>query len=220
MRKTLIPVFAAVLLLLAAGAANAQRLEVTGLGETSVRLRLIGHATQWWYKQVEPSPGTCTSVANGATLPSIAGLTSRTRYTFRAYSAAGCADSNAMASVTFWTTLSNWNVNNVASGVTILNIEVNPTRRPTYRIELFPPSAVTGSSNCFGNDSVHAYIPTGNGDLSDRAEVLKTERALEMLDTIKLAKITNTPVNVQVDTINSAVSNAGRTYCALTFVSF
>lgn len=98
-------------------------------------------------------------------------------------------------------------------GATVLEVRIHPTSPPIYRINLFPPSGQV--ANCFETGHVAVYIPTGNGDLSDRAEVRKTEQALEMLDVLKLARITKTPVNAQIDR-NNVVSS----HCALKFVSF
>ena len=193
--------------------AHAQRLEISALGENQIQLRLFGHATQWWYKQVEPSAGTCTSVTDGTTRPSITGLTDSTRHTFRAYSASGCADTAVMGSVTFWTTDSAWNpTTGYVKGIRVLNMTIADSN-PTYRVQLFP----TGDVPCDRGSYAEAYIPTGNGDLGKPTEALKMARALEMLDTVKLAMTTNRPVDVQLE-VNNTLAVGPKTYCPMKFL--
>ena len=73
--------------------------DITTNGAT---LTISGHSAAWWY-QGDQSGAQCTSVSAGTTTASLSGLTAGTSYTYKAYSASGCASANELASATFST---------------------------------------------------------------------------------------------------------------------
>ena len=75
--------------------------------QTSGQLRLENRTgTSWWYKRTAPTAGTCTRVLlSGNT--SLTGLSASTTYTYKAYSASGCAAAAEVASESFRTPASN-----------------------------------------------------------------------------------------------------------------
>ena len=81
----------------------------TGVGLTEVhvtattaRLDLTGHTGAWWYDDTGAAVS-CTSVSSGTYLARVKDLTKNTSYTFKAYSASGCASANELAATTFTT---------------------------------------------------------------------------------------------------------------------
>ena len=96
----------------AANGALSSRIKVTALlrpsltassiTQTTATLTLAGPVANWWLKETSPSTGTCTAGESdfSHTLSSLSGGTS---YTYKAYSASGCATADEIASVTFTT---------------------------------------------------------------------------------------------------------------------
>ena len=76
---------------------------------TKATLKITGQARDWWYKKTAPTApaGTCTKVENSTT-GNLTGLTPGTTYTYKAYSATGCGDSNMTGTATFTISTSNW----------------------------------------------------------------------------------------------------------------
>ena len=69
---------------------------------TTVRLDLTGHSGAWWYDDTA-SAVSCTKVNSGTSPGRVKGMTKNTSYTFKAYSASGCASANELAATTFTT---------------------------------------------------------------------------------------------------------------------
>ena len=78
-------------------------LEASGVASTTATLTLHRHDAAWWYEG-DQSGATCTSVDAGTNAVNLASLTAGTTYTYKAYSASGCASANELDSVTFTTT--------------------------------------------------------------------------------------------------------------------
>ena len=202
----------AALLSVATASVHAQRLEVTGLSPNGVQMKIVGHSGNWWHKRIAPVSGTCAAETSSQT-GVLTGLSNATRHTWRAYSAAGCADSNRLADVSFWTPRSAWNATRTGwgLGMTVAKVGNNSTQ-PFFEVDIFPTTSATWT--CANASHVRVYIPLGTGDLSNPAETLKLQTAMEMLDTAKLAKATGAPVNVWVDPSNVVASR-----CALLHLS-
>ena len=80
-----------------------KRLTATGVTATGATLNIHWHTDAWWYERTSPTgDSTCHSVASGTTTATLS-LTDSTTYTYKAYSATGCAAANQIASVTFTT---------------------------------------------------------------------------------------------------------------------
>ena len=79
-------------------------LEASAITQTTATLTLSGHSAAWWY-QGDQTGATCTSVGAGTATASLTGLTAGTSYTYKAYSASGCASADELASETFATLL-------------------------------------------------------------------------------------------------------------------
>ena len=80
-----------------------KRLTATGVTATGATLNIHWHTDAWWYERTSPTgDSTCHSVASGTTTATLS-LTASTTYTYKAYSATGCAAANQIASVTFTT---------------------------------------------------------------------------------------------------------------------
>ena len=77
-------------------------LNAGSIASTSATLTLTGHDGDWWLQQTAPSSGTCTPGESDHT-HAVGSLTASTNYTFKAYSASGCASADEMHSVTFTT---------------------------------------------------------------------------------------------------------------------
>ena len=75
-------------------------LEVGNIRPTTATLTIDHHAGPWWYKANTGPDATCQSAGSGKTA-GLTGLTLSTSYTYKAYSASGCATADEMASVTF-----------------------------------------------------------------------------------------------------------------------
>ena len=96
---------------------------------TAVALSIGDYTAAWWYRQTDPSTGTCTSVAAGDTSATVTGLTANTTYTYKAYSATGCnaADEIKTATAIFTTradpTLTSGNITRTGARLTIADYE-------------------------------------------------------------------------------------------------
>ena len=77
-------------------------LEASSVAGTTATLTLHRHDAAWWYEG-DQSGATCTPVDAGTNAVNLASLTAGTEYTYKAYSASGCASANELASVTFTT---------------------------------------------------------------------------------------------------------------------
>ncbi len=90
---------------------------------TTARLDLVGHSGAWWYDDTA-SAVSCTSVSSGTSPGRAKGLTKNTSYTFKAYSASGCANANLLAETTFTTknpALASSNVTGTTAKLTLSN---------------------------------------------------------------------------------------------------
>ena len=90
---------------------------------TTARLDLTGHTGAWWYDDTGAAVS-CTSVSGGTYLARVKGLTKNTSYTFKAYSASGCANANELAETTFTTknpALTSSNVTSRTAKLTLSN---------------------------------------------------------------------------------------------------
>ena len=94
----------------AANGAVSSRIKVTALPrpsltassvtQTTATLTLAGPVANWWLKETSPSTGTCTAGESDFS-HSLSSLSGGTSYTYKAYSASGCATADEIASVTF-----------------------------------------------------------------------------------------------------------------------
>ena len=77
-------------------------LTVSDVQATSVTLNLAGHEGQWWY-DADTGPHTACQgpVAAGTSTADLTGLTVHQQYTYKAYSATDCNDTDILASITF-----------------------------------------------------------------------------------------------------------------------
>ncbi len=76
-------------------------LTVQNICATWATLKISHHTAKWWY-QGDQSGAACTEVAAGTSTATLT-LTTGTTYTYRAYSATGCAAANEIDAVTFTT---------------------------------------------------------------------------------------------------------------------
>ena len=81
-----------------------------GSATPSATLTLGGRTGNWWLKRTAPSTGTCTA-GEADFSHALGSLNAGTRYTYKAYSAATCADASELAVETFRTEVA---VNNLA----------------------------------------------------------------------------------------------------------
>ena len=88
------------------------RFSASSVTSTSATLTISGNSGSWYYKYTSPTGGTCSAAQSGQTA-SVTNLTGSTTYTFKAYSASGCASANEIASTTFTT---------LAAGITATGI--------------------------------------------------------------------------------------------------
>ena len=85
---------------------EASSLTASNIGETTARLTIGGYNGQWWYDADTGPDTTCRGpVAVNTSTKDITGLTANTTYTYEAYSASGCADTDKLASASAFTTL-------------------------------------------------------------------------------------------------------------------
>ena len=66
-------------------------LTYSAVTNTGATLTLTGYTADWWYRQIGPTMGACTSVAAGTTSVNLTGLSANTAYIYGAFRAAGCA---------------------------------------------------------------------------------------------------------------------------------
>ena len=72
---------------------------------TTATLTVGNHTGQWWYKANAAPHNTCQGpVAANTAAKDLTGLSSYTTYTYKAYSATGCADTNLLATASAFTT--------------------------------------------------------------------------------------------------------------------
>ena len=77
-------------------------LTVSNIKATSATLNLAGHSQQWWYDADTGPDSACQGpVAAGTSSDNLTGLTQHQQYTYTAYDAAGCNNSDILASITF-----------------------------------------------------------------------------------------------------------------------
>ena len=81
--------------------ANLAPLTAESITATGATLKISHHTAKWWYQGAQ-SGATCTEVAAGTNTATLT-LTANTTYTYRAYSATGCAAANEIDAVTFTT---------------------------------------------------------------------------------------------------------------------
>ena len=79
-------------------------LVASSVTHNSATLTISNHTGGWWYKKTSPTPaGACTARTSSQPTAALTGLAAGTAYTYKAYSASGCADANEIASETFTT---------------------------------------------------------------------------------------------------------------------
>ena len=77
-------------------------LTVSSIRATSATLNIDGHSGQWWYDADTGPDSTCQGpVAAGTSSDNLTGLTVHQQYTYTAYDAAGCNNSDELDSITF-----------------------------------------------------------------------------------------------------------------------
>ena len=101
-------------------------LSVSGIGDTGATLSLANHTGDWWYIETA-DPSICTKVDAGTDSVTLSGLTSDKFYRYVAYSAAGCANSDAPLD---WITL--------PVDFTTTGFDVNITDVTANSLKLFP----------------------------------------------------------------------------------
>ena len=73
-------------------------LTASNVGATSATLTIANHTAQWWYKANVAPHTTCQGpVAANTATKDLTGLTAGAAYTYKAYSATGCASANLLA---------------------------------------------------------------------------------------------------------------------------
>ena len=81
-------------------------LSASGVTSTGATLTIANHSGQWWYKANVGPDATCKGpVTAGTDTKTLTGLTAGTTYTYSAYSATGCANSDLLAAASGFTTL-------------------------------------------------------------------------------------------------------------------
>ena len=108
--------------LAAASAFTMTGLSASGISETGATLTIAGHTGQWWYEADTGPDATCQGpVAASTATEALTGLTAGTTYTYKAYSASGCASANLLAAASAFTTpgLSAGNVTATTATLTI-----------------------------------------------------------------------------------------------------
>ena len=79
-------------------------LSVSNLTDTSATLTMTDHSGAWWHKRTSPGgDDTCAPVAANSTTANLSGLSPGTSYTYKVYTATGCANADELASVSFTT---------------------------------------------------------------------------------------------------------------------
>ncbi len=83
----------------------AKTLAASNVGATTARLTVGNHTAQWWYKANVAPHTTCQGpVAANTATEDLTGLSANTTYTYKAYSATGCASANEIATASAFTT--------------------------------------------------------------------------------------------------------------------
>ncbi len=84
---------------------EASSLTASNIGATTATLTIGGYDGQWWY-DADTGPHTACQgpVAASTSTEDITGLSADTTYTYEAYSASGCADTDKLATATAFTT--------------------------------------------------------------------------------------------------------------------
>ena len=79
-------------------------LTASSVTSTGATLTIAGHAAQWWYQADAAPHTTCQGpVAANTPTKALTGLTPGTTYTYKAYSATGCASANLLATADAFT---------------------------------------------------------------------------------------------------------------------
>ncbi len=98
-------------------------LTVSGITTTAATLTIDGHTAQWWYKATTGPDSTCKGpVAANTATKALSGLTAGNTYTYSAYSATGCADTDLLATAAQFTTNLTLSVSGVTSGGATLTL--------------------------------------------------------------------------------------------------
>ena len=99
-------------------------LSVSNIGATTATLNITGHGAQWWYKATTAPDNTCQGpVAANTAYKNLSGLTSGNSYTYSAYSATGCANTNLLATAAAFTTTKSLTVSSIATTTATLTID-------------------------------------------------------------------------------------------------
>ena len=75
-------------------------LSVSSVTSTTASLDITDHTGDWRYKADKAPHNACSAVQTGSSA-SLAGLTSGTKYVYKAYAAGGCTDANLLATAEF-----------------------------------------------------------------------------------------------------------------------
>ena len=101
---------------------SARTLAASTVGKTTVTLAVGGHNAQWWYQANTGPHNTCQGpVAAGTATKDLTGLSAGTSYTYKAYSASGCASSNHLATAAFTTLSSISSLGSTRSGESLID---------------------------------------------------------------------------------------------------
>ena len=85
---------------------EASTLTASNIGETTARLTIGGYNGEWYYDADTGPHTTCQGpVTANTSTRDLTGLSANTTYTYEAYSASGCADTDKLATATAFTTL-------------------------------------------------------------------------------------------------------------------
>ena len=80
-------------------------LTASNIGETTATLTIAGHTSDWYYDADTGPHTTCQGpVTANTSTKDITGLSANTSYTYEAYSASGCADTDKLATAAAFTT--------------------------------------------------------------------------------------------------------------------
>ena len=181
-------------------------LTASNVAATTATLTIANHTGQWWYKANTGPDNTCKGpVASGTSTKNLTGLTTATTtYTYKAYSASGCASANELATAAPFTT-----------GASVSNLSETEASASLNLGNDWGQEFTTGSAaNGYKLQSVtldFAIVnPSGNITVSLREQQSNNHPA-----TTALATLTGTPAQGQVTFTCSGAGcnlNASTTY--------
>ena len=122
-------------------------LTASNVTATGATLTIAGHTGQWWY-QAETGPhATCQGpVAADTSTKALTGLTPGTTYTYKAYSATGCASANEIAAAASFTAIG-LSASNVTTTTATLTLDGAPSTWYLKRSSPADPACTTKTTN-------------------------------------------------------------------------